>query len=90
VLQRSYIRYRPQAILDDDDESDLREKIEATAEDLDDATARRIEAYVRVGREEQQRQLATVRERLMKQLEDGEATSDLEDEAGPETEGERA
>jgi len=64
--QRSYITYRPQAISDEDDSLAKTERasLDTTPEDLDDATARRIDAYVRVGQEEQRRQIASLRKRL--------------------------
>lgn len=90
-MQRSYIRYRPQAILDDDDEADLREQVETTEADLDNLTAKRIDAYVQVGREEQRRQLVAVRDRLMKQMEQaGEADEEGEEAGGEAGEGDRA
>lgn len=42
--------------------------MDATEADLDEATARRIEAYVRVGQEEQRAQLQEMKKRLQADL----------------------
>lgn len=67
--QRSYITYRPQVVIDDEDEDEEeRDDANATEADLDDATSRRIEAYVRVGQEEQRAQLQEMKKRLQADL----------------------
>ena len=87
--QRSYITYRPQAIIEDDENavSPERATLDTTPEDLDDATARRIEAYVRVGQEEQRRQISAMRKRLQDgaAAEEGEGSAEGDEEGGDES-----
>jgi hypothetical protein len=51
----------------DDETDDSREQVDATPSDLNDETGKRIEAYVRVGREEQLAQIRRLREQLEKE-----------------------